>query len=361
MKTDISLKLLGLSVIGLILSPMTSCINEDYSLENLDTTVTLIPGINVDCDIDADLGLIEVLNQYGGVSTELTTDEKGNYIIVPRLYYGTGSMTFSREQFRSGSVFNFDTIFNFCLQDLVFDAFANGDGVFCPIYLELNNPTDSPLFLRLTVYDAHSNERKAVDGIAVKPGKSTVILDQEEVTGLYGHPTGSFVYIQEIELYKDANSLTASQGNEGDDYVFTISPYIPVGIKPGQSFSYRKTSMFFSSLGLDEYISRFGNFIRKVTVDVSVTSSLPFDLDLTQYTTDDPFCFKGSIAGMKTIAAGTLEKPVTTDMTLEIDAPDGFDFEVSFLIDGKVPQSMGAPVFLNENQNLNFHITSIKF
>lgn len=317
---------------------LSSCINEEFSVKNLDTSITVLPELCIHTDVSYELPVSRVLSSIPE-SDKFVCDENGNYWIYGKTLTGESTCSYSA----SKTVLNSNKPFT--LGNMKF-AFQFPEEVFTPIYLDVFNPTDEPFSLSLTM--ATISESFVIGGYTIQPGNSTIIMDEAKVLDFLYKTRGQIVGLAKFALTR----MNPSDENILESGNFKVKAYAPVAIMPGEELEYEYDCPILTDLA-DNHIT--------LDIEVSVESRLPAEIDICLSDKAEELGFNGSISGLDTIQAGTTEEPAVTKMVWRIDNPDGLNKQIPFIVNAKIPDGRTGFAVLNKNQTVKISVNSIKF
>lgn len=333
---------------------VTSCIKEEYSLEKLDTAITILPGLEVPLDNEFVLPVLEALGTVKkGEDHHLTVDAAGNYR-CPCIFNGNTDFRVSAEDFTRTSVFGFNnTELVFPFEGGPMDPLVKcGTDMDSPVILEIDNPTGIELDLGGGVI---AGEKYAlVTGVKVPAGKSEIVLGSDEVKAIF-RPLPSMAYIYRMFVQKPVQEVP----KPASEYVFKLGAVVPLAIMGGEVISYDYECDMVKEMGLDEMLASVDFDFDDIELELEVINKTPFDVNMDLDKSGSEF--QGDIDGLKEISAGTPQVPVTTMLNLHISSLDKNATAMKFNVRAAVPQSYNPSVALNEQQEVIFRARSIKF
>lgn len=331
----------------------SSCIDEDYSLENLDTTVTVLPGLSITVDTTVDVPLSDILEE--GEEGPVSVTENGSYAIDGSCWRGN-DFEIPAEVFKESSAISIPNEFLF--SHYVLPQYGGGlIRMHSPICIEVENPTDEELEMRAVVNG--KNKRIEVSGIMLKPGKQTVTLDDEAVKELFC-PFDSDVIVDNIVLYrKSAGSPAVKTLGTPSSYVFSFNAELPMVFRAGDGLEFIYHTDVMDESGVIDAIEDTGMDVTSFELQLSITSTLPFDITLSANTQSEQG--DGSITLDKTIAAGSLGHPVTTDLNLIAKLPYGINslLSIGTELSAIVPSTVKGDVTLTKDYSITLNTYKI--
>lgn len=315
----------------------SSCINEDYSLDNFDDSMTLLPGLSISENYTYNVPVMDAVKELTAEG-DLLCDENGNYWISAKTLTGErkGEFTMTSEDFAAATKFKIGES-RFVLQ--------LPENMFSPIHLNLTNPTNEELILSLALMSG--TDVVLLDGISVMPGECDVVLDQENAMNLVRKANGQPLGVTRFYLAKKSAGTKAG-GNSGN-LKFTISVSAPIVLTPENSLSYEYNCSLVSDLDIPEKYRDRSENLKGVIIHIEATSKVPADI-----------AFSISGIGDYKIAAGSPESPAVTGMDWKLDDPFGQDnYHISIV--ATLPEGVTEPANLNKQQDLSIKVTSITF
>lgn len=347
-------KLLRL-IVALSSLMLVSCINENYSLENLDTTVTVLPGLTIPVKTTTDIPAIDFLGQtQDGI---LVVDDNKNFAFK---FDSKGNNRFeiSADDFESAKSIDVPTEFVIRRYNLP-DALREGEvNMHSPVRLEIENPTGAVMYLSAKVHKDNC-PTAYVSGIKVAPGKSVVTLDSPEIRNMFC-PFTSDVLIYEIMLHKEYTAVPSGIAPASTiySYTFGIDATLPLVFYPGDGIVATYQSEVFDNAGVIDAIESTGLDLTNLMLEISAVNTLPFDIHLGMDTMSGET--RGSVSADKDIAAGTEKDPSTTDFKVSADVPGGIHSlrYIQLNVSAVVPETFTSEVVLNANQNLSLKVNN---
>lgn len=331
----------------------SSCIDEDYSLENLDTTVTVLPGLSITVDTTVDVPLSDILEE--GEEGPVSVTENGSYAIDGSCWRGN-DFEIPAEVFKESSAISIPNEFLF--SHYVLPQYGGGlIRMHSPICIEVENPTDEELEMRTVVNG--KNKRIEVSGIMLKPGKQTVTIDDEAVKELFC-PFDSDVIVDNIVLYrKSAGKPAVKTLGTPSSYVFSFNAELPMVFRAGDGLEFIYHTDLMDESGVIDAIEDTGMDVTSFELQLSITSTLPFDITLSANTQSEHG--DGSITLDKTIAAGSLGHPVTTDLNLIAKLPYGINslLSIGAELSAVVPSTVKGDVTLTKDYSITLNTYKI--
>ena len=354
MRKILSFLVASVLVVGAILF-VPSCIKEEYSLKNLDTTVTILPGLSVPLDKEYELPVLKALGTVKNNEDQvLTVDDKGNYR-CPCTFNGSTDFRLSAQEFLRTSMYGFNNT------ELVF-PFAGGpmdplvkSGTYMdsPVILQIDNPTGIDLALGGAVLN-ENKDYALVTGVKVPAGKSELVLDSEDVKNVF-RPLPAMAYVYRFFVQKAITDVPKT----ASEYVFKVTAEVPLAIMAGGVVEYDYSCDMVKEFGLDKLIDEVDFDFDDIDLELEVENRTPFDV--TPVLDQSASEFKGTIEGFKEIAAGAPEKPVITTMNLRVSSIDAKATGMTFHVSASVPASFAPSAALNKQQKVIFRAKSITF
>lgn len=333
---------------GVLLCVCASCINEDYSLKNLDTSVTVLPGLTVNPDQSFTLDFSGISNGSGN-HDGIPSGGDGTFYL-PGDAIGTGSLEIpggdgpSRISF-DGLAFSISrsTVLPLDIQDGDFNLHL-------PVCLEISNPTGITFQLSASLFAG--SRRASVSGVAVVPGQSVVTLDTDDVRNLFC-PFTDNVLIQDIVLTKPAGAVMPPSGGS-----FTMSAFAPLILMPGDNMSIRSGFELMDNMGIFDIEQALGFNITAFSAVLAVSNSIPLDFSFS--IVQGAGGFEGELTADKKIAAGTPASPTLTELNIKVRTDRGsLCSSMGFVIEAVVPESFKSPVAISREGGIEVKVKSV--
>lgn len=353
MKPDLFKSALCLLALGVLLP---SCIEQDYSIKDIDTTMTVLPGLTVQLNSSVEIGILDLLSL--SEQDFVKVDKDGNYEFRTDTY----SNTFYLDDFDLISGFKWDIYREFILWDYyIKPELRKGTySMHCPIRISVVNPTCLTLTMSALIHTQDYSRSIQISDIVVKPGSNSIDLKRDDIMDLF-NPFESTVVVSDISLSYRRQGTTAVDLNLDQEYCFDFSVSLPLMFMPGDGFEYEFYSDVFNDSEFLDNLYGMGFRVEKMNVDASVENRIPFDINLSAEDNEDSWAAK--ITFDRDIEAGNQNVPVKTDMGISFLLPDGADSlnEPKLHIKARVPEKYSDGIMLNENQKLILNMGTVEF
>ena len=342
---------------GLILAiasvlALNSCINEEYSIKNIDDSIKIMPGIALNKEAHYEIPLHTGLGIGEEIWAPLHTFSNGDYYLKAySTYYQTEAAQCSFYIFNDGIPIKLEdagmTIeFN---GYLVGQLLSMGTILYAPIMISLDNITNVEGKLSILVHNFR-NETLEFNDIELKPGINDITLDSE---ALMQYIANNYLYPIQLDF-----TVTPTNGPYPPTYCqITTSALVPIEIMPGQEINFDHAGNIWNgNLSIDDIPPSMLYNRTVLSLDLSVENNIPAELIIN--IPEDTDGNNARIEGLKPIQAGSLEAPSITEMSWKIEAPRGLEYAFSFQITAKITGD--KPVPLNDRYGLKFNMKSIQ-
>lgn len=334
-----------------------SCINDEYSVKNIDDEMSLLPGLTIEKHAQSAIPVEEVLSSLNKEGC-LNFDKSGDYWLSGKSADGLTEVSFSVQKtyYNSTNRFKLEEVALFFQPSDMVELLS-------PLQLELYNPAPDDLELSMIV--VAGLDRIELEGIPVKPGANTIILDDEKTMNFLKSKKDEIFAVSKFYLSKKSaitnSSVPASTVNDASSYTFTVKVSRPVELYAGQSVEYEYLLSLDEKFDLDDINSDYLNKHLVLDLNLSVVNSIPADIDLSINKESEQYYFEGTISGLGRINAGTVSSPATTDMIWTIESDHGIQGTLPVVVKAIVSDKEGSTVRFNKDQEISLNVNSIKF
>lgn len=343
---------------GLILAiasvlALNSCINEEYSIKNMDDSIRIMPGITLNKELHYDIPINTGLGIGEDVWAPLHTFSNGDYYLKAySTYYRTESAQCSFYVYEGEDPIHLDEA-SLTLEfngDIVGRLLSLGTILHAPIMLRLDNFDNIEGKLSILVHN-YRNETLEFNDIELKPGINDITLDSEAL----------MQYI--AKNYTDSIQLDFTVTPKDGPYTYTqcmitTNALVPIELMPGQEINYEHMGDVRNcDLSLDDFPASVLYNRIVLSVKLSIENNIPAEIMIN--IPENQNGNNARIEGLKPIQADSLEAPSTTEMEWRIEAPNGLEYALAFQITAKIAGD--KPVPLNNRYGLKFNMKSIKF
>lgn len=333
---------------------LTSCIDQNYDLSKIrKDSIDLTREVKVEVNQTTNSPVGSLLGFADG---DLKTDADGNYVIGVENGKHLQT-TVSNDELKSGMKMIIEG--EFCLKETdVPQIMKNSAGYAVPFYIVVENPSQETVdfFGKISRGDRSSD----FGPVQLAPGINNIDLRTcpEAVTFLKSIDNDVTVNTLSVCGKNATKSLAASETIE---YTFDVTATLPLSLEPGFEYETTVTLDDLNVTDIKKYLSDNQMDAKDFTVNGSVVSQVPMAVTAVLeciYNDGTP----GTVTLNPEVAAGTVESPATTDITIKSDLSAGLSDvkEAVVRIHGRVPaEKFSDPVTLNANQNFQITLKDI--
>ena len=334
---------------------LSACVDENYDLSKVDTTMTIIPGLTIPLDVQPDpVGLSETFFKTSNPVIDEGEDHSmiiGNIDGRNNIRVGVPADEIGRQHFIKLPGF-VEISCGSLLEDIIPGAVFRIDA--SPV-CNVTNPLNHPL--KLSGKARCGGKEVAFGPYEVPAGFSKVKLEDDALK-VFLNPVESDIVLFDMVLdgvlASDAVPMTKSSG----EYVFDITGYIPLEFEAGDEISVSVPLEDVSEVDIKEIADEYGVDVKSFILNVDVVNNAPFELTATASALTGG---KMASATMDpAIAAGSIESPVTTRTAVTVILPDGVTdlTEIELHIKAK---AMADPSYIKSNHTLTFKPIDLVF
>lgn len=327
------MKRLPVQIAAVALAVLTaSCINNDYDLTKLDTTVTVLPGLTIPISVGDDQAISLSDKFINDADSHSGTDSEGTIVIGRKednqVTVNAPSVEEIQESMKTGKV-EIEipgTILIPCADE--FSRLLPGATFFIPLkpVVEINNPTEYPMDFTATLTCGENTVK--VGPYKVKGGESRIVIDYPEVETFFS-PVKHNISISDMMLTCEKTDGSASFATraEGSGQI-SVYGYVPMEfqakIESGKKFTveYQVKEEDLQKIDIAQLKEDYGFSVPVFTASADITSNIPMTISASATATvntlkksdrkEGPFSFD------KAIAAGSISSPVTTSVSAEV-------------------------------------------
>lgn len=330
-----------------VIAALTGCVNKDYDLNALDTSMTILPGLKIHVNQDNDKNVIK--DQSFLLKDETVKQLSDNNLAISG---NSNSPKNSKSSYKGGGRIEFETPLYICtaswLNELLPGAILNAPII--PV-IEVTNPTGIEMELHGTAKCGDSSVE--FGPYAVKEGINRINLDKQDIINFF-LPVLYDVEISGLTLTWDALSSSPAENED-----FTVEAYAPLTFRPGDRIflEYPCSEKFLSSIDIQEKAEKHHISVESLSVNINVMNSFPLDINISATGELDNGSASASISPW--ISAGSTDNPVKSSVTVKADLPKGaLSFKnATVCVEGKVPGDRA--VSISSDQNFSYSIVDI--
>lgn len=331
---------------AIVAAVLTSCINQDYSLKNLDTSVTVFKGFSITPEKEYDVNLTDITQGDG-----FKVDDNGTFVL-PGEPSGPTNKPVTTDGIAGSSDIAFDgLVLTIVRKEVLPDCLFDGELNFhCPVYLVTDNPTNAAFMLSATL--SSNGKTVKVSGVPVPSGHASIVLNQDDVMDLFC-PFADDIRISDIVMKKPEGVAVEVLKD-----AFSVGAYAPLQLMPGDNMHFECDVDLVNYLGVLEFCNQMGISVKSFTAHLSVINSLPLDASMSLIPSEE---WAGiGVQVDKMVAAGTKDNPVTTDLNVRVTSEDMlFPANLPFLVDAMVPAGLPGAVALSRDEGIVIRVNSV--
>lgn len=333
---------------------LQSCINQDYSIKEIDTTMTVLPGLSVPLNHTIEVSIDDIIGAFN--MDCILVDNAGNYVLKTETQSETAHI--------DGRVADYDftvgisKTFTFPASAISQELKAGSYSLHCPIEVIVDNPTILTFRMSALVHTEDGSGSVEVSDLTVNPGNNVIELKRDDVMALF-NPFDSSVIVSDILLTHISQGASEPLAMDTSDYTFTFSVNLPLKLMPGDGIEYSCNTDILKDSGLIDVLEDLDFEVDNVRLKSSADSRVPFELELSA---EDAGL--GTIFSLdRKISAGDLDAAAATDFDVFATMPDNYNSleEIRMHIKAVVPQKYGDGILLNKNQNMVLTLNSLEF
>lgn len=344
------MKYIALKAAALLMAiaTLTGCVNEDYDLKSLDSSMTILSGLKI--HVNHSEGDKPIIKNSSYLSQNQSITELPNSNLA--ISCGQDAPKRTMSSYSGGGQILFDTPLLIgtasWLNDILPGAILSVPLV--PV-IEVTNPSG----IEMKLYGTARCGDLIVDfgPYPVLGGTTCVKLDTDRIVKFF-MPVNNDVEISNLRLVWDDRVESPAEEDE-----FSIRAYAPLAFNPGDKITleYPCSQEFLSKIDLQEKAEKHHISVESLSVEVDMTNSFPLDLNI--YASGELDNGPASASIYPTVAAGSVENPVTTTITVKASLAKGAHAinSATVCVEGKVPGS--SPVYITSDQNLNYSVVTI--
>lgn len=327
-----------------------SCVNTDYDLNKLDSSMTLIPGLTIPINVESSESL-SLLNDVLKNSDDLAVSETGDIVIKES---SPVEVSIAAEDITEQTRIEITDIVTIPVQKAL-NQLLKGMKLTIPRYpvIEVFNPVDYGL--QLTGKAKLGNDVIEFGPIPVASGQSRVELTDSRIKDFMSPVKGDIViFDMVIEGFKsDTNSIHTKAP---EVYVFTIAGILDLTLSKGDVIDFDYEVGDVSQDEIRNFSEEFGIEFKSCTVNVEITNNTPFEFSATA--SGNSGAASASTNG--TVAPGSLDKPVTSKIAVSLDLPSGVQDINNITVSIHAVASQ-TPSTINKDHTLNFKLVDVVF
>jgi len=348
----------------------SGCIDNSYNLDELNTEMTLLPGITVPVDYSTKPSDLNSL--LSDTEAEVKKDESGNYVIE-----GTSSKelqaTVSSEKFEEAQPIAIEGYI-----DITFDKIPNylknlkpGSPLKAPaINFGISNPTGSEVILKCRITNGTKSE--IINNIIVSPASGTQVIKVEDskLDNLFIGSVPGKLTITDMSIKKldsQTRSIISDRPVNASDFVFNIGAMctLPITLKPGAGIiiSYE---LLLTEADLKIFTDANAD-MTSFSAEGTVTSTFPLTISPEFVGTNvsgnsvgsASFLYTFNDAFVSAVQPGTEASPAITGVKAAVTLTDKIANVRKLSIKLNADNIGPEEVTLNDKQTLGFHVASL--
>lgn len=334
-----------------------SCIDEEYSLKDADTSFRFFPGLSFGKDVHYVVPISSLLDVYLDEGGHIHTDSKGNYVLYAysTMYYGETAVCNIEQSdipYEGGPMVLHGASLTYCLNESLLSRVLDlGTSLHTPVKIKLENHSNIEGDLSIIVQNY--SESMSFDGFKLKPGINEITLDSEDFM--------NFV-MRNWRQSGVIDFILTPEGGELPEPVCTISTsaYLPIEIMPGQQISFTHFANIESGdVHLEDIPSGITNGSCVLTMKASVENTIPADINFEIINGPEYYQSGNVIEGLTPIPAGSLDAPKLTEMNWKVVAEDGLSKSFFFFVTATIGGD--KPIPFSSRYGIKYNLTSIIF
>lgn len=304
-----------------------SCINNDYDLNKLDTTVTVLPGLTIPISAGDDQTISLSDKFINDADSHSGTDSEGTIVIGRKednqVTVNAPSAEEIRERMKTDKV-EIEipgTILIPCADEL--SRLLNGAAFYIPLkpVVEINNPTEYPM--DFTALLTCGREVVKIGPYKVNGGLSKVTVADEAVKKFFS-PVRDNISISGMKLTcVQGAQETASLSTRAGSNEISVYGYVPMELTGEEIvINYPIKEEDLAEIDIAQLKQDYKFTLPEFTASARITSNIPMAISASAtanvITSSATVKEQGPFSFDKAVAAGTLSSPVTTEISASV-------------------------------------------
>lgn len=347
---------LKLVAIFMLIAATCACINEQYDLSDIDTEMTVLPGLSIALE-NTDNKVVSITNNVVNNADRLVDKMDEGTVVIGKT---TGSLAYTEkepEELYQDAVIEIPGAIDINVSSFVGEVLPRAT-VYLPIrpVLEVDNPSTSAMLL--TGEATCSGETVAFGPYEVPAGRSSVILEDPAILSFFAPVRGNLM-ISDLKL--QVLSPVGPTTKADHYYTFSVQGYAPLSFEPGDEIQieYPWDEDKLASYDIAKLADKYGVSVESCQVSIDVTNNIP--VEITASASAKLNNGKASAHLMQPIAAGSVTSPRTTRVIADATIPEGASSVSEAVIYVTAKVNGNETVNITEDHTLSFQLVEAIF